>query len=277
MRIRHKPPTLVSMWMLDVFCCALGCVILLLLLKMRETSLIAEESEQASSELVDTKLTLTDCQETNFALSEDLSDRNRQLALVQQERDELAKNLALVRDERVAKGKILATAENAIKTLSADLALNKQKLEDNAKLLAMTREKSAVTDDQLARRKDEVAELTRKVTEARKTEESLERLLREKEKVRVDTMKQAADLTDRLAAIEAKLRASDIKVDDLKTKAADAVKLRTRVQDLEKVIADANVAIVDLQGTKAKLADKINKLEIESEQRFAGIAMTGKP
>ena len=33
---RHQPPTLVSMWMLDVFCCALGCVTLLWLLKTRE-------------------------------------------------------------------------------------------------------------------------------------------------------------------------------------------------------------------------------------------------
>src|SRR5262249_54109220 len=32
----------------------------------------------------------------------------------------------------------------------------------------------------------------------------------------------------------------------------------------------------DLQGQKAKLADKFNKVEIEKESRFAGIAMTGK-
>ena len=39
---------------------------------------------------------------------------------------------------------------------------------------------------------------------------------------------------------------------------------------------EANVTIVDLQGTKAKLADKVNKLQVESENKFAGIAMTGK-
>src|SRR5688572_27659718 len=36
MRVRHKQPTLVSMWMLDVFCCALGCVTLLFLLESRK-------------------------------------------------------------------------------------------------------------------------------------------------------------------------------------------------------------------------------------------------
>ena len=36
MKARHKTPTLVSMWMLDVFCCALGCVTLLWLLNTRQ-------------------------------------------------------------------------------------------------------------------------------------------------------------------------------------------------------------------------------------------------
>ena len=41
---RHRPPTLVSMWMLDVFCCALGCVTLLWLLKTREAGQISDEA-----------------------------------------------------------------------------------------------------------------------------------------------------------------------------------------------------------------------------------------
>ena len=39
---------------------------------------------------------------------------------------------------------------------------------------------------------------------------------------------------------------------------------------------DANVTIIDLQGEKAKLADKFDKMQRETESRFAGIAMTGK-
>src|SRR5262249_12939492 len=39
---------------------------------------------------------------------------------------------------------------------------------------------------------------------------------------------------------------------------------------------DANVTIIDLQGDKAKLADKFTKFQKETESRFAGIAMTGK-
>ena len=50
MRIRHKTPTLVSMWMLDVFCCALGCVTLLWLLNTRQAG---DQTTAAKSALLD--------------------------------------------------------------------------------------------------------------------------------------------------------------------------------------------------------------------------------
>lgn len=42
MRTKHKVPSLVSMWMLDVFCCALGCVTLLFLFESYKATDIAE-------------------------------------------------------------------------------------------------------------------------------------------------------------------------------------------------------------------------------------------
>jgi hypothetical protein len=41
-------------------------------------------------------------------------------------------------------------------------------------------------------------------------------------------------------------------------------------------VSDANVTIVDLQGDKAKLADKLDKLQKETDARFAGIVTAGK-
>src|SRR5271154_2433496 len=100
MRTRHRPPTLVSMWMLDVFCCALGCVILLLLLKMRETGIIAEESAQASADLTETQLVLADTQAKSLVLGAEISERDGKLALVTKNLDDTAKKLALVENER---------------------------------------------------------------------------------------------------------------------------------------------------------------------------------
>src|SRR5207237_10090872 len=51
MRTHHKPPSLVSMWMLDVFCCALGCVTLLFLLNSRMATDEAKASKAALTKL----------------------------------------------------------------------------------------------------------------------------------------------------------------------------------------------------------------------------------
>src|SRR5262249_19617617 len=80
-----------------------------------------------------------------------------------------------------------------------------------------------------------------------------------------------------------KLQQSERKLDEVTRSVGDTSKLQARISQLEKDVKaertkldEANVTIVDLQGTKAKLADKINKIQIESENKFAGIAMTGK-
>jgi len=45
---------------------------------------------------------------------------------------------------------------------------------------------------------------------------------------------------------------------------------------LRKQLDDSNASIIDLQGDKKKLADKFDKLRVENDGRFAGIAMTGQ-
>jgi hypothetical protein len=277
------------MWMLDVFCCALGCMILLLLLKMREAGIISEESANLSSELADVKLALADSESKNRTLGAEIDDRDgklallakeqddasHRLALVLKERDEAARNLALVRSERDVLAKKLAVTEQEVKTAEANLAAARQKIEEAAKLLALTRERSTKSEEELAKKSADITVLAKKMADAEKNRDELQQLLRDKEKQRADALKQALDLSDRLLAAETKLKNSEKRVDDLAAQTAEMARLRTKLQDLEKRVDDANVTIVDLQGTKAKLADKINKMQIESEQRFAGIAMTG--
>jgi von Willebrand factor type A domain len=269
MRTRHRLPTLVSMWMLDVFCCALGCVILLLLLKSRESGIIAEEAAQANAALTDTQAVLVDAQSRNTALGADIADREGKLALLNRDFDETARTLAVVRTERDALAKNLAAVEEAIKAKQSELLLARKKLDAQAKLLALSNERSTLTDEELAKQKAIAAELAKKADTTQKSADDLAVLVRENEK-------QRAEANARIVALEAKLKTSAQQIDDLTAKSAEIAKLRTKVTELEKQIADANVTIVDLQGNKAKLADRLNKLEIESDQRFAGIALTGK-
>jgi hypothetical protein len=278
------------MWMLDVFCCALGCVILLLLLKMREASYAAAEASSVSDDLGNTQLQLAESDNHNSFLQSEAVDREGRLALVQKEldrtakalalvekeRDTLVKDLALVRDQKDELAKKLAVAEDAVRLTDAELALARKKIDADVKALALTKERSAKDESELAKNAAELAELAKKMAASVKERDTLTVLLREKEKTRADALRQSLDMAERLLVLDNKLKNSEKQIDDLTARSADAAKMRAKFADLEKQIADANVTIVDLQGTKAKLADKIDQLRTENDNRFAGIAMTGK-
>ncbi len=276
MRTRHKPPTLVSMWMLDVFCCALGCVTLLWLLKTREASFTAIEAAQAATNLTNTREALektksdleTETRTKLAALDESgklakwIEDLEGKIALLKVERDEQnienTRLLGLIKkkdDElRVARSQIAEA--NTVATNLQD-QLTKKTQDANTKA-------SEITD---LTKKKEMADKT--LADLQRKAEDLDTLVRNAQKAKDDA--------------EARARAANIKLDDISKAMTDASKLQNRITDLEAQVRnsqtkmeDANTQIIDLQGQKAKLADKINKLQIESDNKFAGIALTGK-
>src|SRR5262249_11405686 len=103
MRVRHKTPTLVSMWMLDVFCCALGCVTLLFLVNSRMASDEAQANKTALIDLDSTrselKLARADIDKLRVKLNTENLRFTNQLAAVNIEKDELARRLGIARDE----------------------------------------------------------------------------------------------------------------------------------------------------------------------------------
>lgn len=287
---RHRPPSMVSMWMLDVFCCALGCVTLLWLLKTREAGQISDEAAQASALVSETRGQLDEMQRIAALrlanaekLQAELDQLNKQLALVREERDRNANNLALMRQERDQNAKNLALVEKELQQAKEALALASKVLDKNVKDLALARSKAdelektlagsnsklTATDAELAKKRGELEDLTKQLELSKKQVSEMELLVRNKEKARTD--------------FESKLKESERKLDEVTRSVGDMSKLQARINQLEKDVKaertkldEANVTIVDLQGTKAKLADKVNKLQIESENKFAGIAMTGK-
>ena len=93
MRARHKQPTLVSMWMLDVFCCALGCVTLLFLLNSRMAGDEALKNKAALVDLAESRkklaTALTDLESTKLRLNSDVQQLTSQLAAVKTEKNDL--------------------------------------------------------------------------------------------------------------------------------------------------------------------------------------------
>lgn len=316
MRIRHKQPTLVSMWMLDVFCCALGCVTLLFLLNSRMASeeakanrtalidlqTIREKLAAAITSLETTRLKLnteemghqklaasvSELEGLKLKLTAEVNRLASQLATTRTERDELARKLALARDEA-------KSAKTSLEDKQLALNAAEAKVETNAKELATVREKATDADDLLRKRQKEADVLAKKLTDATTALDDLTRLLRKKDDERVTMVKQAADLQKMLDDLNAKLAAANKDLDatvaaaklaaakadsDLttsKTKSAEELAAaRAQVKDLLKKIDDANANIIDLQGDKQKIADKYDKFQKETEARFAGIVTSGK-
>jgi hypothetical protein len=280
---RNRPPALVSMWMLDVFCCALGCVTLLWLIKTREAGQISDEAAQATALVDETRGKLDEAERISALrlanaekLAADLDALKQQLAIVRDDRDKQAKNLALMREERDKNARNLALAEKELSEAKEALALAAKLLDKTAKDLTVARAKAedlgktvAATDAELIKKRGELEALNQKLELAKKQTSDLELLVRDKDKARTE--------------YESKLKESEKKLDEVTRSVGDMGKMQARIDRLEKDVKaertkldEANVTIVDLQGTKAKLADKINKIQIESENKFAGIAMTGK-
>ena len=234
MKTRHKPPSLVSMWMLDVFCCALGCVTLLWLLSTREAKSQAARNADAVTLLARTEGDLKARQAELIATRADLEDlQGRYLATVA-ERDANAADLA------TARGDLMRSLTKA--TELDDLLARKQKLADAA-AVKLTASETAAAD--------------------------LAKLLRDKTRERDDLTLQAKKAVDQLNDLDAKLKSAAAAADAANSNLAAMRKTGDE-------LATARASIIDLQGQKAKLADKYDKLKAESDSRFAGIALTGR-
>lgn len=295
MRVRHKTPTLVSMWMLDVFCCALGCVTLLWLLNTRQAGtaltdlnevraqLLRTSSDLESSRL-DLKLALANLDSTKLRLNSDVMQLTTQLGAVRTEKDDLARRLGIAQAEAKAAMALLD---------STKLALNsaEKKLDINAKDLALLRAKTDDADDLLKKKQKDVDALTKKSMDVTAAADELAKLIRKRDDEIAVLVKSSADAKRLLDDSNAKLAATKKDLDAAAAKNATemannksaAIKKDEElaaaagtIKDLTKKMNDLNATIIDLQGEKAKLGDKVDKILRDVESRFAGIAMTGK-
>ena len=83
MQTRHRVPTIFTLYMVDVFCCALGCVILLWLANAREAGRRGTAHAQAARQLTETRLRLA-------STEGELSSVRAAKLVAEKDRDQLA-------------------------------------------------------------------------------------------------------------------------------------------------------------------------------------------
>ncbi len=241
MRTRHRMPMIFSLSMMDVFCCTLGCVILLWLINQREAMLRTRAASQVSEKL-------TASEQQRGQLSSLLDDLDRQLAA--------------------------ARADLAART--AELAAARGRSDDLSKQLAAARDAAADAEDRLAKKTESAQQLTKLRDDARKRVAELEQLLRDRELQNENASRRVAELTEKLDQADAKLGQLRKVADTLpglqgaisgaREREAAAV---ARAKELETELAAARAAGTDLSGRLARAT-------AAAEQRFEGIALTGR-
>src|SRR5215831_6633593 len=117
MKVRHRIPSIFNLSMVDVLCCALGCVILLWLLNLREAKQKAEEAGRTDQQLAQVR---------------DL------LAVTTQERDGLRRKV----DQTTAQAEDLGSQ---YRRLQADLTAGARELTDTQKRLLAAEEQARAT------------------------------------------------------------------------------------------------------------------------------------
>jgi len=273
MRTRHKIPTIFNLSMVDVLCCALGCVILLWLVNFREAKRRTLAAGETASKL--------------DGANRQLAEAERQLRDLQGERDAAIVQAEMTARERAQVRAQLADVEDRLakktqegRLLTRDLALTEK---ERAALQSLLRDQDAMARA-AARDADTLA------TRLQKERDDLRALLRDKDAMARAAARDADALTLRLQDADArlaKLRAAAERIPglekDLSASRDKSLDVATRLLSMEKELAErgkelatARSTIDNLRFDKKILTHQVAQARAEVENRFAGIALTGR-
>ena len=274
MRIRHKVPSIFSLSMVDVLCCALGCVILVWLLNAKQSE---DEADERDKELAALRVRAeADKTESGKLLAASRTEYTLAGARLQQLLDERKKAAAAalalegrIRDlealrASLEKGRDVARAD--LEAMAGLRVAERARADDLAKSLALReRELDAASKSLVASKSTRTTMAT--ALASRDTE--IKDLLTYKDRY-AESMKRELALDEKLKARLAELDAAERKVAALERGGKDAV---ARLAKMEKDYRD------DLSTADAKvvrLGNENRAIRSAADNRFAGITLTGK-
>ncbi|MCS6850230.1 MAG: VWA domain-containing protein [Gemmataceae bacterium] len=276
MRLRHRIPTIFNLSMVDVLCCALGCVILLWLLNLREAKQRLKAVGETTQLLASTRGELEESQKAAARLRQDLAASAAQVRELQEQRQRLLAQAQAAEQERQQLAKDLAAARSQV----AELIKDKLALQGQAAQVA----------ELLRKKTGELQELTRDKTTLESRLADLQALLRERDTQIAAAARSVDDLAARLRDAEARAKQMGTQLEAIPGLRAEARTAQEklslaerRIALLEKELAsqrrelaDASRQIGDLQNEKKSLLDLSNRLRAAADNRFAGISLTGR-
>lgn len=245
MRVRHRTPSIFSISMVDVLCCALGCMILMWLVSAQRAS---------------------DGDESGKRIQLDLkSARDRE--------EELKKLLASVTVERDRKSKTLTelqaqatSLEEKKRRLDKLLEAQEKRLKEVEALLGSVRAENVTLSKAAQKDKKDLQE------DKKDLQKSVEELTRRAREL-AGKLAAAEKLADQLPTVKGELKDVLGKL-DAQTLVARATK--AELARLKKEQAELTKTVKDLEQQKKKLLDDIARVPSPADNRFSGIQLTGK-
>jgi hypothetical protein len=305
---RNRIPTVFSIYMLDVICCALGCVILLWQLSNMEAEQQTEAAQkgeesarlalarwrQANSEVDSATAEIESLRAALLAAQSKDERLSIEMARTAKDLDEATRVITLRKKEYDALRDAWMLSEALLKGSRGDL----EKLRDQHKLATLDLASKIKTNAELLLQlsaADKKTQALAKLTAVQKidAQEAAKRLreqlahLQNIELKNKDLDKQAGELraTRKDALNKAVLSALRVKVleQDLDKARKDLVASSDQIAAFQKqlgtvsrAVDDTKATIAGLQGEKAALNARVRAIQAEADQRFAGIALTGK-
>jgi predicted nucleic acid-binding Zn-ribbon protein len=308
MQTRHRVPTVFTLYMVDVFCCALGCVILLWLVNAREARRQTAANGRTAKQLADVRVRLASTEGEAAALraakrgvEQDRDRLGARLQATRRERDDLAKRAAAAEKQHADTRRALEKARGEVAQLQADLkALRAQDAELSAALLKKTKElreltaRSNASEQAVAALQKDVQDKSRQLMALTGRVNGLGGRLKDAEARVRDLGRQAdaeraaaAGLRAQLAALDSR---SGVLEKDLGRRNQDLDEAAKRLRELEdaraalerraaaggKDLAEAQRKVAALEAHAKALTAQVQSARADAERRFAGVSLTGE-
>jgi hypothetical protein len=268
MRFRHRAPATFGIWMVDVLCCSLGCVILLWLSKHRAAEASAREAkanalkaEQNAAWGSETERMLRDAQSKigrlegeEKLLQQLLTEAKQKQTDTQKKADELAANITTLAEKRAVLEKLLDDRVKELETVNSLLAALRK---DNTALKDDLKTRTATTEEKAKK----IEELLKQVAALTENKDLLDKKLANLAALKTSLEKD-------LESTKGQTQSRQVKIDDL---VAQLAKLNDSKEGVEKLLARR---LKEMEELEKKLA-LIGTSKTQLEQNLEGMKTEG--
>ena len=297
MRVRHKIPSIFNLSMVDVLCCALGCVILLWLINLRDAKQHEADSgsllRQKESAIAELKLeraavqAQADAQETALAeLKRKWDAATRRVAALQGDLESRGKDLSAVQADLKARGLDLAASRLRVDDLSrklTDAGGRIKGLQSVADLVPGLRSQLKSAQDQYAADESKVKTLQSDFAERAQELDAATRKLLTSQKEATQRSQELDGASQKLTALQTVRLRLETEIED---RDKELTLLRSykdkwsagqdQLLSLKKELAGVRGNVDALKTEKTKWQTEAARVRAEADNRFAGITLTGR-